>query len=226
MSLRRKKKTSPIPATARIDPETNEISYRLEDDDLYTASLADRRGDDGRGIWRWTPPENRIVAKTGSWGVMTTEALPVVSPFSEEITIGRVFFLQHQPGADNKGFNPDGTYSVVCRSPWGDVVLWPWEYCVLKTETITELWSAGHLVFNAMQAAAEASVSDRMFYCMSRGIPRADAMVMALGDVTKPVGWFEADENTIETMRSFANVGVFSRVNHERRARARARRNR
>lgn len=84
----------------------------------------------------------------------------------------------------------------ICRSPFGDVHLWPYEYSVIETAKVIEYWAEDELTFHPMKTDI-ATFNAIIFYARSRGIALADAMVFALGTLVGPVGWFEPSDPTV-----------------------------
>lgn len=188
-------------------------------------------------IWPGTHPANadvyephqfQRVPKAGAWAMVTRQLPPLERRLDEDVRPGRVFWVEHHDTADDDGFMPNGTYKVLCRSPFGELTLWPYEYRVMRPEFLTDAWQRGEYVFHPM-AVSEKQFSDVLFYCLSRGISRADATVMALGTMTGAVGWFELRQNLAPEIEAFivgfADVGVLTEKNHARRRKAQERRN-
>lgn len=136
------------------------------------------------------PGEKQRVPAGGAWAMVTRQLPPVEGGVDRNMRVGRVFYVEHLSNADSAGFLPDGSYRVLCRSPWGDVCLWPYEYSVFPAVDLTELWAVGELIFHPLHID-DARFSQVVFYARSRGIGLADAAVMALGTLSGPVGWFE-----------------------------------
>lgn len=136
------------------------------------------------------PGEKQRVPKGGAW-VMITRQLPAMEKaMDKHIKVARMFYVEHDGEADEFGFLPDGSYKVVCRSPWGDVKLWPYEYSTIDTPALMDLWQSKEIIFHPLNVQL-ARFNDIVFYARSRGIGLSDAMVMALGTLKGPVGWFE-----------------------------------
>lgn len=175
----------------------------------------------------YAPREHQRVPKGGAWALIMRRLPPLERNLDEQLRPALVFWVEHMANADDEGFTPNGTYQVLCRSPFGDVVLWPYEYAVIRPEFLTDAWQRGELLFHPM-ATSEKPFSDILFYCLSRGISRGDAVVMALGTMSGPVGWFEPVPELAEWVaawcRRFADVGVLTEENHERSAAAHRRR--
>ncbi len=138
----------------------------------------------------FNPAPKQRVPKGGAW-VMIVRQLPGIERgIDRHIRVCRFFWVEHQSNADSFGFMPDGNYKVICRSPWGDVHLWPYEYSVMQPQELLDLWQTGDLKFHPTNVQL-ARFNDIVFYARQRGIGLADAMVLALGTIKGPVGWFE-----------------------------------
>lgn len=169
------------------------------------------------------PPERKRIPKEGAWIMITRQLPPLEGGLDEHIRFGRIFYAEHENGTDAAGFAPDGMYKVKVRSPWADVSLWPYEYMVLPVEEILKMWQSGELVFNPTNVEP-GRLNAIVFYARSRCIGLADAMVMALGSLAAPVGWFEPSEELAGAVEAMANIGgPLTEENHRRRAAAQAR---
>lgn len=141
----------------------------------------------------YNPGERQRIPATGAWAMVTRQLPPLEGRMDQEMRVGRVFHVERSgTNTDAVGFAPDGSYKVLCHSPWGDVCLWPYEYSTITTATLVELWATGELVFHPLRVEA-ARFSEVVFYARSRGLPLADAAVMALGaeEFAGGIGWFE-----------------------------------
>jgi hypothetical protein len=172
----------------------------------------------------YDPSETQRVKKGGSWAIIVRSLPSIEGNIDRHVSPGRVFYLEHDASADDVGFLPNGSYKVVLHSVWGDVWLFPYEYRVLSTELILKMWEAGELTFNPARIDM-ARLNEITFYARSRGIPLAVAAVMALGTVEGNIGWFECSDEVADYIEMCGRMGgPLTRVNHERRAAARARR--
>lgn len=138
----------------------------------------------------YNPRDHQRVPKAGAWAIITRQLPPIENRINEQVRVARIFYVEHVGNADDFGFAPNGSYKVKCRSPWGDVCLWPYEYSVMDPAKIVALWQSGDIVFHPT-STTEAAFNAIVFYARSRGIALADAMVMAVGTLVGPVGWFE-----------------------------------
>lgn len=145
----------------------------------------------------YEPGEKQRIPKEGAWAMITRQLPPMEKGMQDHIRVARVFYVEHDGEADEFGFLPDGTYKVVCRSPWGDVKLWPYEYSAIEPATLILLWQDRELVFHPTNVE-KTRFNDIVFYARSRGIGIADAMVMALGTLKASVGWFEPAPEIVE----------------------------
>lgn len=136
------------------------------------------------------PQPNQRISKAGSWIMITRQLPPIEGRIDQHFKVGRIFFAEHDPNTDEHGFQPNGTYKIVCRSEWGDLWLWPYEYASIPVENVIALWTLEEIVFHPRRIDS-ARFSEVAFYARSRGIGLADAAVMALGTLQGNVGWFE-----------------------------------
>jgi len=134
-------------------------------------------------------PQSRIPA-AGSWALITRQLPPIEGRIDQHVRVGRVFYVERLDATDEAGFRADGTYKVRLCLPWGEVQLWPYEYSVIEIPSLLAMWTDGELTFHPLNVEP-ARLSEVTFYARSRGIALADAMVMALGTIAGPVGWFE-----------------------------------
>lgn len=135
------------------------------------------------------PPANKRITKDGGWAMIIRKLPPIEKGFQGTMRVGRVFYIEHTGEADDAGFTPGGKYKVLCNSPWGSVCLWPYEYSVMDTTKLFSLWESKELIFHPL--AENVRFSDALHYVRSRGVSLEDAMVMVLGTLKGPVGWFE-----------------------------------
>jgi len=203
------------------------ISYRpIADEEADVEDAMSRAHHaDPRNVWRYAPPPEAMVPKGGAWCIIRDDLPPMEREIDKHVTVGRVFWCEHvSDNCDDEGFEPDGSYGVLARTPFGEPKLMPWEYRTITVPLLMECTQQHGFVFNPMKASAH-QMNDTLFYCMSRGIPRVEAMVMALGTMSGPVGWFDPHPDLLPVLASFMAVGrPLSAVNHQRRAAARARR--
>lgn len=168
------------PANYRLDEKT--ASGRIAVEQYFGADPA------GAAVYR--PGEDQTIAAAGAW-VVIIRALPAIEGnIDEHIRVGRIFWVEREPGSDANGFSSNGTFKVRCRSPWGELSLWPYEYSIVEREKILALWQSGEMLFRPLNIDI-ARLNDVTFYARSRGIPLGVAAVMALGTFDGPVGWFE-----------------------------------
>lgn len=209
----------------RFAPKTAaKNSYEL-DDDSKDKSVYSFLGDP-RNREVIDPPERKRIPKDGAW-IMITRRLPAIAgDLDRHIRVARIFYAEHEDGVDDSGFRPDGTYKVRIRSPWGEVSVWPYEYSKIDTAEIIAMWQADEIKFHPLNMEL-GRFNDIVFYARSRGIATADAMVMALGSIAGPVGWFEPREDLARAAEEMAAVsarfGRLTAVNHERRRAAQER---
>lgn len=154
-----------------------------------------------REVYR--PGDKQLIPPTGQWAMITRQLPPLEGRIDEHFGVGRIFYLEHLSDSDAQGYRPDGTYKVICHSPWGDVCLWPYEYSALPVETIISLWSLGEIEFHPINIES-GRLNEVVFYCRSRGIGLADAAVMALGTFSGSVGWFEPRADLAEECEAMA----------------------
>lgn len=177
---------------------------------------------DPANAWVTHPPEDRIVPKQGAWCIIQRQLPPMERGIDKLVTVGRVFWMEHvSSNCDEEGFQPDGTYSVLAKTPFGEPRLFPYEYKRVSIEFLMEMTQAGGYSFTPM-ALGETFVNDVVFYAMARGIPRPQAMEMALGSLSGPVGWFDSHPDLLGYIDAISRMGrPITQVNRDRRAAAR-----
>lgn len=201
----------------RTRRRTTTNNHALDGDDLdfavktVTARLSKDHWIDLANGDVFAPHETQRVPKAGAWAMITRRLPPMEGGLDEQLRPGRVFYVQHMPNADDAGFLPGGTYKVKTDTPWGTVTLWPYEYTVKSADAMIALWTDGALVFHPMDVSA-AQFNATVFYVRSRGIPTADAMVMALGSIHAPVGWFEPHPDVAPTIEGMIDPAADPRV--------------
>lgn len=213
MSPRRKAKPAPAKRWNRLTEE--EIDSRVE---LGPSPSLNRQSYD--------PDERQVLPKDGAWIMVIRPLPPLVGGLDEHIRPGRFFFAERDPGGDEDGFCADGTYKAVVQSEWGEVKLFPYEYARMETDFILQCWQAEEIRFHPLHIEA-ARLNEVTFYAMSRGVPLASAVVMALGTLNTNIGWFEPAEAIAAEAEVMASQQVgfgLTSVNHQRRAAARRRR--
>lgn len=168
------------PANYRLDGKT--AGGRIAIEQYFGADPA------GASIYR--PGEDQAIAASGAWVVIVRQLPAIEGNIDEHIRVGRIFWVEREPGSDANGFTQSGTFKVRCRSPWGELCLWPYEYSIIDREKILALWQSGEMIFHPTNIDL-ARLNDVTFYARSRGIPLGVAAVMALGTLDGPVGWFE-----------------------------------
>jgi len=173
--------------TAGLVLKDGKVSYELQPEEK---EAKERCGwDHPDNDLAWDPGPKQRIPKDGAWVMITRTLPPIERGLNRNLMVGRIFWCDHQSGADEAGFTRDGLYKVICRSPWGDVWLWPYEYSRMEIPEILSLWQTNDVVFVPTNVQL-ARFNDIVFYARSRGIALADAMVMALGTLSGPVGWF------------------------------------
>lgn len=158
----------------------------------------------------YQPGDKQIIPQYGQWAMITRQLPPLEGRVDEHFSVGRIFYLEHLRDSDAQGFQPDGTYKLICHSLWGDVCLWPYEYSALPVETVIALWSLGEIEFHPTNIES-GRLNEIVFYCRSRGISLADAAVMALGTFSGSVGWFEPRADLVGECEAMA-AGVHRRL--------------
>lgn len=162
---------------------------RTDDEKDFLCDRISRFADQANGEVYNPGPKQRI-PKGGAWAMITRKLPGIEGSIDQHIRVARFFFLEHCGEADQFGFLPDGRYMALCNSSWGTVRLWPYEYSVVPVPSILEMWQDGEIIFHPVNVQL-ARFNDIVFYARSRGILLADAMVLALGTLKGPVGWFE-----------------------------------
>ena len=189
--------------------------YALEGDALEAEISAAMMFGDPANADVYAPRLHQRVPKCGAWAMVTRRLPPIEGGLDEHLRVGRVFYVEHQSNADDDGFMPDGTYKVVCHSPFGTVHLWPYEYSAIEPARLIDYWQAGEMVFHP-EHVETARFSDVTFYARSRGISLADAAVMALGTFAGSIGWFEPRADLAPEMEALADRLNMSLAEHIR----------
>lgn len=172
------------------------------------------------------PRDNQLIPEQGSWAMIVQALPPMERDLHEHIRVGRIFYVEREGETDDRGFPPGGRYRVRLQSEWGELKLWPYEYTTIPVERILNYWQGGLMTFHPA-AVEQARFNAVVFYARSRGITLPDAMVMALGSLSGPIGWFEPATTEIAAYMEgiAATVGQpLTAINHQRRAAAKARR--
>jgi hypothetical protein len=168
----------------------------------------------------YDPHETERVSEVGGWAMIRRPLPAIERDLDKYVTIGCVFWVTQMEGTED-GFDKYGRYKVRCASPFGEVCLWPYEYVILDAQFLMHACQEGALHFHPAAISAE-QFTEQMFYCMKCGIGREEAMMMSLGTLTGPVGWFEPHAEVAEFVNLFANVGGgMSIENKQRRSDAR-----
>jgi len=134
------------------------------------------------------PDAGKTIPKKGAY-VMILRPLPIAPPF-DKITPGMVFWAKHPQGTDSRGFDAKGYYKVELFTPWGTPHVWPYEYSPIQGSRLVALYDAGELLFHP-QHIELASLEMRLYYLMSRGISKEQALLLMLGKLNKNIGWWE-----------------------------------
>lgn len=202
------------------------LGYRLQGDELEIQTDIETMSGHAAGAYVYSPRPDQMIPPDGAWVMITRELSPIERDLHKQFIVGGVFFAERLGETDAEGFPSDGRYRVRVNSPWGEVVLWPYEYAVKDAVHVTELWGEGALEFTAT-SIEQARLNDVVFYCRQRCIGLADAMVMALGTLKGSVGYFLPPESVREDLRQLAeaiNRPLSDPVHQKRRAEARRRR--
>lgn len=146
----------------------------------------------------YDPGEKQRIPKAGAWVMITRKLPPIEKRMDEKIRVARIFYAEHDGEADEYGFLPDGSYKITVRSPWGDVKILPYEYSTIDTPRLMSLWQDKELIFHPTNVELT-RMNDIVFYARSRGMGIADAMVLALGTLRGPVGWFEPAADLVKS---------------------------
>lgn len=203
---------------------SKEDGYRLEGDALETQLAISSFAGRAEGDYVYQPSASQMIPKDGAWVMIVRSLPPMEFDLHEKMIVGGVFYAERVAETDDEGFSPDGAYKVRVKSPWGDVILWPYEYAVKDVVNLIALWQEGALEFTAT-SIDRARLNDVVFYCRQRCIGIADAMVMALGSLSGSVGYFLPPESVREDLREMAeSIGrsISHPVHQARREAARA----
>lgn len=141
------------------------------------------------------PDASKIIPRKGAY-VMILRPLPIAAPF-DKIKPGMVFWAKHPQGTDSRGFDAKGYYKVELFTPWGTPHVWPYEYSPIQASRLVALYDAGELLFHP-QNIELASLEMRVYYLMSRGITKEQALLLMLGKLNRNIGWWEPREDLKE----------------------------
>ena len=144
------------------------------------------------------PSQKKRIPKAGAWVMLLR--IPNIQ-IQKNLCRGQIFFAkQAETAADSIGFDTRGMYKIQIFTPWGECCLWPYEYSVPKLDDVLSLWDSKELIFHPFQG--EPRMTDVLSYIRSRGIGLAQALPMALGSFTEPVGWFDVAEEIRESIEA------------------------
>ncbi len=178
------------------------VSYALSGDALdMELSSAARLAPANDEVY--VPQPNSRIPKEGAWVLILRQLPPMEGDMHEHVRVARVFYAEHLPNADDEGFLPDGQYRVRLKTEWGTVDLWPYEYSMVNPLDIIAMWSDKEMTFHPTNMEP-GRLNDIVFYCRARGITLPDALVMALGSLKGPVGWFEPRADLAEQAEAMA----------------------
>lgn len=204
---------------ARRTSEQKQIEDRMQwsGEDYMTARKAVRREKllDGHvtdlSIFDCLPDEKQLPDE-GAW-------IQVIVPPHCEITCEPLSIWYALPVFKKNVFefmegDRSHRYKVKVLTPIGEFMLFPNEYRIVTPDSIREYMnmlgqssdeSTEHVVLHWLDPRNEYFDEDRLFYIMSRGVARADAYQMLMGDVkSQHVCYFTFHE---EYQRMFAGVG-------------------
>lgn len=197
--------------------EQKQIEERMQlyDEDYMTARRAVRRANLGRAPYSTVDnmPDEKQLPDEGAW-------IQVLMPPHCEITCEPLSIWYAMPAFDEKTWDfMEGElcnrYKVKVLTPIGEFMLFPTEYRIVDPASIAEYMNSlgptndetqEHVVIHWLDPRNEYFDIDRLFYIMSRGVTRADAYKMLMGEVkSQHVCYFTFHE---EYQRILAGVGV------------------
>ena len=162
--------------------------------------------------FRYDPPVDRVIPLVGAYVTFVGSPHAVSGAF-QKLKPGHTYFATHAPDTRD-GYDHHGQFKVYFETGHGPVTLFAYEYVVL---TPLHLW---HLVREGALAFLPKNIENKEFgvrfhYCLSRGIDRAEALLMCLGDIHQNVGHFApTDERGAQWWR-FQGVGLTPMVKEE-----------
>lgn len=202
---------------ARRSSEQVQIEDRMKynDEDYMTARKAVRRAKLERAPWPLDDnfPGEKQIPDEGCW-------IQVIMPPHCEITCEPLSIWYAMPAFEAKTWDfmegeTQNRYKVKILTPIGEFMLFPSEYRIVTPESVHEymnsLGSTGdpdqeHVMLHWLDPRNEYFDTDRLFYLMSRGLKRADAYQMLMGEVkSQHVCYFTFH---VEYQEAFAGVGV------------------
>jgi SUF system FeS cluster assembly, SufBD len=122
----------------------------------------------------------------GGW-IMLLMTVTVASPTGVEITVPHLSMWFALPGIANIGA-VKGVYPVkaIIQTPAGEVHLWPHEYNIVKDINEYLNYSEEDGVYIRFMSETGAFDKDAVFYLMARGLSRATAQQLLLGQLKDP----------------------------------------
>ena len=176
-----------------MKPENNrrDRSYELNDEAKELRDFSFFRGIDLANREVYSPEKASRVPPEGAWAIITRQLPPVEHGLNERVRVGRIFWVEQHEESDDVGFLFNGTYKVYCRTEWGDLCLWPYEYSIIEFEAVLSMWQAKEITFHPTNMEL-GRLNDVVYYARTRGISLQDSIVMALGSIKGSIGWFES----------------------------------
>jgi len=160
-------------------------------------------------VWRYDPPTTNLLPEGGAFVTFLGSPHSVEGAF-KKLQPGHTYFAQ-SAAHTRSGYDEHGQYMVGFMTEHGLVNLMPYEYTILDPLHLWHLVEEKQLKFTPKNLS-ETDFGWQFFYCQSRGIPKAQALVMCLGSIRKDVGWFEPTEAMGEAWWRMQAVGLPAHV--------------
>ena len=100
----------------------------------------------------YDPREQDRIPEDGAWVMIVRELPSIAGGIDEHVCPGRIFYAHQDGSTDKYGFAAAGTYKVKLNTKWGSVWIWPYEYALIPNTRISEMWGAGWVTFNPVNA--------------------------------------------------------------------------
>lgn len=188
-----------------FDPRNHErFNPAIEgtDEQLLAARIPQFWGQPMMELECFFPPATKLIDEEGAWvTILHPPHMPMQTAFGESY-----WAVPYRDSVD--GWR-EHKFSITIHTPNGEARLWPYEYCCLEISTILDAWSEEHFIFHPFAIIDDPIImTERVFYAQSRGIRKADAVVMALSDIKQAVGWFSLSEEMQGQTEGWENVGL------------------
>lgn len=161
-------------------------------------------------------PEEQQIPDTGAW--IQIKLPPVCEISAEFLSVWYALPVDKEKNWEFRSTDVKdrkARYKVKVLTPVGEFHLYPSEYTVISTATLSEYINMTgpsndpneeHVVINWLDPRNEQFDADKLLYIMSRGIRKSDAYRMLLGDIQSQHVCYLTFH--VEYQRIFAGVGI------------------